>query len=121
MIDVPTKYTKLYGSEVMCSRDRRVPDPRFHTKYLADYRGPYFQNQKTMWIPVVAVEQECCDGDVAVPGGYQHSRKNKGFDLLVNDYPFHNVNDVGGMWPEFVYYKRDYYNPKVSGASLRDT
>ncbi|HMP28156.1 MAG TPA: hypothetical protein PKD85_01065 [Saprospiraceae bacterium] len=85
-----------------------LPDPRFETLYSSNYKGPLFwknasQQPSTVSIPSFALEKWC-------EPGYQPTRPNKGVKLTVNDYPFHNIQYGGGLWPTVVYTDLDTPN-----------
>lgn len=85
-----------------------LPDPRFTTEYRSDHKGELFwkkasRQQSTVSIPAFALEKWC-------EPGYQPQRPNKGVKLTVNDYPFHNIQYGGGLWPEVVYTDLDTPN-----------
>jgi len=82
----------------------RQVDPRFETSYVADYQGVWSWRKDSMMIPSWLAEPNCCmqDGEPVSPG-YRPKRQDKGYDLTVNDYPYHRVQLRGGMWSNVVY------------------
>ena len=76
-----------------------LPDPRFNTTYRVDFKGtPYYTHQRSGYIvmPSFVYEKWCRPG-------YQPVRPDKGYDLTVNDYTFHNIQYGGSLWPTVVY------------------
>ncbi len=83
-----------------------LQDPRFTTAYSDNYRGPLFFRQNNFYLPV-AVSEEWCEP------GYQPVRKDKGYSLTVNDYPFHSIQYGGPMWSQYVHTPLKTYNEKI--------
>lgn len=83
-------------------QDLKTPlrDPRFQTRYASsDPHIMYFRNvaagERTLSMPPF-VEENWCEP------GYQPQRRDKGYALTVNDYPFHDIFYGGGLWPQYV-------------------
>lgn len=90
-----------------------LPDPRFITRYAADWNPssadilstdvdgnrPWFHQQNKFYVPLDSfINEGCGPGGNYVPG-YQRKRPDDGFTLTVNDYPFHPVELSNGLWP----------------------
>ena len=76
-----------------------LPDPRFATTYRADFKGrPYNTHVRAGYITLPSVV-----GELWCRPGYQPTRLNKGYELTVNDYPFHSIQYGGSLWPTVVY------------------
>ena len=76
-----------------------LPDPRFNTVYRADFRGrPFYTHISNghVTMPSFAYERW-------IRPGYQPVRPNKGYELTVNDYTFHNIMYGGSLWPTVVH------------------
>lgn len=73
-----------------------LPDPRYITNYSDNYKGPLFFRQNKFYMPAAAYEKYCNPG-------YQPTRKDKGYSLTVNDYPFHDIQYGGPMWSKYVH------------------
>lgn len=84
-------------------------DPRFTTEYNSDFIGHRFEHCDKFYLPAYAIEKWC-------EPGYQPVRENKGYDLTVNDYPFHEIHYGGPEWAKFVYTNKPDRN-RISGRN----
>lgn len=111
---------------------RVMADPRCTTLYIADYLpstevfydaqsfkhgGPWFHQSTKFFVPnwgFCQSKMNSRNGDstnrypnngviAPISCEYAPERRNKGYALTVNDYPFNNVELVGGQWPKYVY------------------
>jgi len=68
----------------------KMNDPRFTTAYSDNYKGQFFFRQNQFLVPASVNE-------VWIEPGYNKVRKDKGFDVTVNDYSPDRLN-YGGNW-----------------------
>jgi hypothetical protein len=71
-----------------------LPDPRFTTAHTSDAK--YNHHPQVFYLPPTVEEKWCRPG-------YQPKRPDKGFDLTVNDYPFHPIQYGGANWSQVVH------------------
>lgn len=103
-----------------------LPDPRFMTHYISDYLpstevfydttsckhgGPWFHQSKKLFVPLYVANPSIlghCDStkcqikNTSLCAGYNPVRADKGYMLTVNDYPYDNVELIGGNWNQYV-------------------
>ena len=80
-----------------------LPDPRFATTYRIDYKGAPYYTHFTNDPRTARITLPSVIGEVWCRPGYQPTRLNKGYELTVNDYPFHSIQYGGSLWPNVVY------------------
>src|SRR5437016_14352316 len=95
-IDIPCRYVRFCGT---------CKDPRFNTEWSCNdpltlkhrfFKCPY---PSSIYLPKSAVIRPKCDPEA----GYQPQRRDKGYDLTVNDYPLSNVTLNGPGRTPYVY------------------
>ena len=72
---------------------QRLLDPRFTTEHYRPVAG--YGRKGKFYLPQLVNETWCRPG-------YQPTRPDKGYDLTVNDYPFHNIQYGGENWARVV-------------------
>ena len=71
-------------------------DPRWNTDYAYEYKGPLFQDGKSTFLLPQTINEKWCRP------GYQPKRPDKGIDLLITNYYFHQ-NRYGDSWKNVTY------------------
>jgi hypothetical protein len=84
-------------------------DGRFYTEYSADWTPPYYQDtalqgnkEKPLILPRYALKKEGCGPCQDRQPGYQPQRPDKGYKLLVNDLPYHDIAYTSQGWTPYV-------------------